>query len=184
MNLIGLSGKKHSGKSTVAQYLTRNKHYTEKAFANPLKRGIIEWFGIPDSSLFGSEEDKNTIIPNWGVSGRQLMQVIGTDVCRDYLPTLLPSVYDIWIRRMENDLKESSSDSIVISDCRFKDEIDLIKRLGGIVIRVERPTLTLIDSHSSETQVLETNYTIHNTGTVLELYTQVDSILSGRFSRS
>jgi hypothetical protein len=44
---------------------------------------------------------------------------------------------DIWIASLENKLR-NSTDDIVISDCRFPNEIRSIKDAGGIVIRVKR----------------------------------------------
>ena len=44
---------------------------------------------------------------------------------------------DIWIASLENKLR-TSKDNVVISDCRFPNEIKSIKNAGGIVIRVVR----------------------------------------------
>jgi hypothetical protein len=44
---------------------------------------------------------------------------------------------DIWIASMENKLR-TMQDDIVISDCRFPNEIKSIKNAGGLVIRVQR----------------------------------------------
>jgi hypothetical protein len=55
----------------------------------------------------------------------------GTEVCRRAFHD------DIWIASLENKLR-NSKDDIVISDCRFPNEIKSIKDAGGIVIRVVR----------------------------------------------
>ena len=44
---------------------------------------------------------------------------------------------DLWIASLENKLR-TSTDNIVISDCRFPNEIKSIKDAGGMVIRVKR----------------------------------------------
>ena len=44
---------------------------------------------------------------------------------------------DTWIASLENKLRKTTDD-VVISDCRFPNEIAAIKRAGGIVIRVHR----------------------------------------------
>jgi hypothetical protein len=44
---------------------------------------------------------------------------------------------DIWIASLENKLRKTTDD-VVISDCRFPNEIKAIKNAGGIVIRVVR----------------------------------------------
>jgi hypothetical protein len=44
---------------------------------------------------------------------------------------------DTWIASLENKLRQTTDD-VVISDCRFPNEIAAIKRAGGLVIRVHR----------------------------------------------
>jgi hypothetical protein len=60
-----------------------------------------------------------------------VLQLWGTEVCRKAYDD------DIWIASLENKIR-NSRDDIVISDCRFPNEIAAIKRAGGIVIRVTR----------------------------------------------
>jgi len=69
--------------------------------------------------------DMPTLTPRW------ILQYWGTEVCRRAFHD------DIWIAALENKLR-SSNDDIVISDCRFPNEIKSIKAAGGIVVRVVR----------------------------------------------
>ena len=62
---------------------------------------------------------------------RWVLQNWGTDVLRNAFHQ------DIWIASLENKLRKTRDD-IVISDCRFPNEILAIKNQGGIVIRVIR----------------------------------------------
>jgi hypothetical protein len=62
---------------------------------------------------------------------RWILQNWGTEVCRKNFHD------DIWIASLENRLRTSTND-IVISDCRFPNEIAAIKKAGGIVVRVVR----------------------------------------------
>ena len=48
-----------------------------------------------------------------------------------------PGHADTWIASLENKLRKTTDD-VVISDCRFPNEIAAIKSAGGIVIRVHR----------------------------------------------
>jgi hypothetical protein len=66
-----------------------------------------------------------TLTPRW------VLQYWGTEVCRRGFHD------DIWIASLENKLR-NSKDDIVISDCRFPNEIKSIKDAGGIVVRVAR----------------------------------------------
>jgi len=68
-------------------------------------------------------------MPN--LTPRWVLQYWGTEVCRRAFHD------DIWIASLENKLR-TSKDNIVISDCRFPNEIKSIKDAGGIVIRVKR----------------------------------------------
>ncbi|NBV66567.1 MAG: hypothetical protein EBR75_05795, partial [Actinobacteria bacterium] len=58
-------------------------------------------------------------------------QVWGTEVARRSFHD------DIWIAALENKLRKTTDD-VVISDCRFPNEIKSIRNAGGIVIRVVR----------------------------------------------
>jgi hypothetical protein len=60
-----------------------------------------------------------------------VLQQWGTEVCRKAFHD------DIWIASVENKLR-TSKDNIVISDCRFPNEIESIRRAGGKVVRIAR----------------------------------------------
>ena len=62
---------------------------------------------------------------------RLVLQLWGTEVCRRGFHD------DIWIASLENKLR-NSKDDIVITDCRFPNEITSIKNAGGQVVRVVR----------------------------------------------
>ena len=72
---------------------------------------------------------KRLNMPN--LTPRWILQYWGTEVCRRAFHD------DIWIAALENKLR-NSQDDIVISDCRFPNEIKSIKAAGGIVVRVAR----------------------------------------------
>jgi len=60
-----------------------------------------------------------------------VLQVWGTEVARRNFHD------DIWIASLENKLRKTTDD-VVISDCRFPNEIAAIKRAGGVVVQVKR----------------------------------------------
>jgi hypothetical protein len=62
---------------------------------------------------------------------RWILQQCGTEVCRAGFHD------DIWVASVENKLRQSKDD-IVITDCRFRNDVDAIKNAGGITIRVTR----------------------------------------------
>lgn len=141
--IIGICGFIGSGKDTVADYLTNFHGFRRESFANSLKDAVAHVFGWDRTLLEGRTKEARewrekqddwwtnrlgrVITPRW------VLQYWGTEVCRKGFHD------DIWIAALENKLR-SSKDDIVISDCRFPNEIKSIKDAGGIVIRVVRGT--------------------------------------------
>jgi hypothetical protein len=69
-----------------------------------------------------------TITPRW------VLQYWGTEVGRQAFHD------EIWIASLENKLR-NNQDDVVISDCRFPNEIAGIHRAGGVVVWVQRGPL-------------------------------------------
>jgi hypothetical protein len=73
-------------------------------------------------------------MPN--LTPRWILQYWGTEVCRKGFND------DIWIASLENKL-QNTTDNVVISDCRFVNEIAAIKNAGGKVVWVKRGRLPM-----------------------------------------
>jgi len=139
--IIGVCGFIGSGKDTVADYLTNFHGFRRESFANSLKDAVAHVFGWDRTMLEGRtkqarewrEQQDEWWSNRLGVSitPRWVLQYWGTEVCRKSFHD------DIWIASLENKLR-NSTDDIVISDCRFPNEIKSIKDAGGIVVRVVR----------------------------------------------
>jgi hypothetical protein len=140
--IIGICGFIGSGKDTIADYLTNFHGFRRESFANSLKDAVSQVFGWDRTMLEGrtkqSREWRDQVDPWWAerlkmpnLTPRWILQYWGTEVCRQGFHD------DIWIASLENKLR-ASQDNIVISDCRFPNEIKSIKNAGGIVIRVVR----------------------------------------------
>ena len=140
--IIGVCGFIGSGKDTIADYLVNIHQFRRESFANTLKDSISMVFGWDRDMLEGrtrqSREWREQVDPWWAerldmpdLTPRWVLQHWGTEVCRRAFHD------DIWIAALENKLR-NSQDDIVISDCRFPNEIKSIKDAGGIVIRVVR----------------------------------------------
>ena len=140
--IIGICGFIGSGKDTIADYLVNIHQFRRESFANTLKDAVSQVFGWDRDMLEGrtrqSREWRERVDPWWAkrlnmpdLTPRWVLQYWGTEVCRRAFHD------DIWIAALENKLR-SSNDDIVISDCRFPNEIKSIKAAGGIVIRVVR----------------------------------------------
>lgn len=144
--IIGLTGKKQSGKTTAADYLNENFDFAMRSFADPLK-GMA--FILLDECGLGSNDihDKEAPLPKLGVSYRKLLQSLGTEWGRNLVP-------DLWVICAENDLKHyTPSTSLVYDDVRFENEADFIRAKGGLVVHIERPGLVSNDPHESESGI-------------------------------
>jgi hypothetical protein len=140
--IIGICGFIGSGKDTVADYLTNFHGFRRESFANSLKDAVAQVFGWDRTMLEGrtkqAREWREQVDPWWSdrlklpeLTPRWVLQHWGTEVCRHGFHD------DIWIASLENKLRHSQDD-VVISDCRFPNEIAAIKRAGGQVVRVVR----------------------------------------------
>lgn len=140
--IIGVCGFIGSGKDTIADYLVNFHEFRRESFANTLKDAVAAVFGWDRTMLEGrtkeAREWREQVDPWWAarldmptLTPRWVLQYWGTEVCRKSFHD------DIWIASLENKIR-NSKDNVVISDCRFPNEIASIKNAGGIVVRVVR----------------------------------------------
>lgn len=139
--IIGISGFQSSGKDTIADYLVKEHGFVKLSFASALKDIVAIIFGWSRERLEGLKvEDRQwreEIDPKWAktlnipvLTPRYVLQYLGTEVFRNHFHT------DIWTKIVENQL--SFYENIVVSDCRFANEIEMIKQNGGKIIQVHR----------------------------------------------
>ena len=140
--IIGVCGLIGSGKDTIADYLQNIHQFRRESFAHTLKDAVAAVFGWDRELLEGRTKEsrawREQVDPWWAerlniphLTPRWVLQYWGTEVARKSFHD------DTWIASLENKLRKTHDD-IVISDCRFPNEIAAIKRAGGIVIRVTR----------------------------------------------
>jgi hypothetical protein len=143
--IIGVVGFISSGKDTVADYLQNFHEFRRESFASTLKDAVAAVFGWDRVLLEGrtkeAREWREEVDPWWAerlnmptLTPRWVLQYWGTEVCRRSFHD------DIWISSLENKIR-NSKDNIVISDCRFPNEISSIKRAGGKIVWVQRGPL-------------------------------------------
>ena len=208
--IIGVCGFIGSGKDTIADYLTNFHGFRRESFANTLKDAVSYVFGWDRTMLEGrtkqAREWREQVDPWWAerlnmpdLTPRLMLQLWGTEVCRRGFHD------DIWIASLENKLR-NSTDNIVISDCRFPNEIKSIKDAGGIIVWVRRgelpewyedavnanrgengnfswatsrSRLEKLGIHASETAWVGTNfdYVLENSGSIDDLFTQVKGLV-------
>lgn len=143
--ILGVCGLIGSGKDTIADYLVNFHEFRRDSFASSLKDAVSFVFGWDREMLEGrtkqSREWRERVDPWWSkrlnmpnLTPRWILQYWGTEVCRKGFHD------DIWIASLENKL-QNTTDNVVISDCRFANEIDAIKKAAGKVIWVKRGSL-------------------------------------------
>jgi hypothetical protein len=202
--IIGVCGFIGSGKDTIADYLVNFHEFRRESFASTLKDAVAAVFGWDRTMLEGrtkeAREWREQVDPWWAerlsmptLTPRWVLQYWGTEVCRRAFHD------DIWIASLENKLR-NSKDHVVISDCRFPNEIASIKNAGGQIIWVQRGELpdwyqTAVDAnrgsnvainelkmrkiHASETAWVGTEFDLilDNNGTIDDLYNQAKDLV-------
>ena len=174
MKLIGLIGKARSGKDTVAQYLFEQYGFTRLAYADPVKLAAQQIFGLSHNQTW-DDKLKEVEIPYWGMTPRQMFQKLGTDATHPVFGR------DVWMKRwfMAYDVLKDTDD-IVVPDVRYDLELQGIRNLGGVLIRIERGEglSGQEGAHISENGItIDPDFVIHNNGSLHQLYDAVESIL-------
>jgi hypothetical protein len=215
-SIIGIVGFIGSGKDTVADYLVNFHRFKRESFANSLKDAASVVFGWNRELLEGRTNQsriwRETKDEWWSkrlgceVTPRWVLQYWGTEVVRKHFHD------DMWIASLENRLR-SSKDDIVITDCRFPNEITAIRSAGGQVVRIKRgPEPAWFDDaksmnkgpsrnmswalskhnieklgvHASETAWVGQKFdvVVNNDGTLDELYTQIEREITNDLVRN
>lgn len=142
--VIGLTGKAHSGKDTVGEVLQRGYGFFTHSWAEPLKQAASHIFGL-GLEHFHNQELKEIRNEYWGMTPREMLLVLGTEACRDVIDN------DIWIKRgmMEIQNRLDNGAHVVVTDTRFPNEAEAIKKMGGYIIEVVRPEGSLEVNHRS-----------------------------------
>ena len=124
------------------------------AFADVLKEFAVDVLGLEYHQVYGTNKEKNSPTHlSWGnmptgnkegmMTGREVLQYFGSDICRKMYENIW---FDACIRRIRKDNPELA----LISDVRFSNEILGIKEAGGIVFGLPRDIVNGKDTHSSE----------------------------------
>jgi hypothetical protein len=180
--LIGIIGLKRSGKDTTADYLCKKHGFIKYSFANPLKKGCMEMFGFTYDQVFGDAKDE--IHPVWNCTPRDILKIMGTEVCQYDLQKYVPSFNEIgrliWVKRFEQwyaQVSPTDNDfKVVIPDVRFVHEAESIVKMGGEIWRVDRPGMDVGDLHASEKEMFNIQYIklLTNDKDLNYLYSQID----------
>jgi hypothetical protein len=169
--VVALSGLAGSGKSTLADYLIERHGYVRVKFAGPLKK-MMQAIGLSDEQIEGPLKEVPAPLLQ-GKTPRYAMQTAGTEWGRALIGE------DFWTGLWTSTANEvlAQGKRVVCDDCRFDNEADAVRDIGGVVLQlVGRGGLP--GMHSSE-QGCDVDLVIHNASTVADLRERADQLLFG-----
>lgn len=155
-SVIGILGEKEAGKDTTAEILIEAFGYVRRAFGDPLKREAA--FALDHG--FSSFSASTGVIPPSDIAEilislqgrgflvfekptipaiRRLLQWWGTEFRRSIDP-------DYWVKQVDVDLPEM----LVVSDVRFPNEMDFVRKYNGLLIKIARPKVVSIETASEK----------------------------------
>lgn len=167
-----------SGKSTIAAYLAREYGYQIRPFAAPIKRvgmAFLLEFGLePAEAERLLYRDKHEVIPGLGVTGRHLLETLGTEWARDHIRE------DIWPTIWDNQRAACGGNRIIVDDLRRLNEAEALQAIGASIWHVYCPGLPP-PTHLSTGGELDsyagfTGYLV-NDGTIPDLEQAVEALL-------
>jgi len=184
--IVAISGKIGSGKSTVGEIFEKNGFELD-SFAKSVKdiccilfgydRNIIEGSTPEDRKWRETIDKKNTNLIGKDFTPRDAMVLVGTEFGRNMIHP------NIWIETLFN--RYDKNKHLLITDLRFPNEYEEIKKRGGIVIRINRHNLTKLTNLNSSNHISECaldnhnfDYVINNDGTLYDLETNVLNIIN------
>lgn len=190
MILIGLSGKRGSGKDLTASMLQVIQKRMDPSYPGPgseskmpdpfqilkfadiVKEVTAMVTGRPLSKMY-TQEGKTTYMPEFGMTIGEAQQKIGTEGMRKGFHE------EVWV--LATLKKAVPGGDYLITDVRFPNEVMAIHQAGGIVLRLEGDPLqqqgdgTRDDNHISETALDDYpfEYVIKNDGTKDQLFNKI-----------
>lgn len=145
--IISLSGLQGSGKDTVADILCERYGYKRISFAASLKDAVASVFcwdrEMLEGRTAGARAQREQVDEWWstrlqmpGLTPRRVLQEWGTDVMRNNFHS------DIWVASLERQIMTAPANArFVITDCRFPNELNILRRLNAAIWWIHRGIL-------------------------------------------
>lgn len=172
--IVGIMGRKRSGKDTIGAYLSREHGYVTTAFAAPLKEALFLMDPLVTDNGLRISDLVQTV--GWEAAKskpevRRSLQRFG-DAARFLQP-------DIFVRTLVDQLPGADAPDlrVVVTDVRRLNEARALAEVGAMLVRVRRPEVEDGDTHPSETEFMQYDGPVReilNSGTLAELYAAVD----------
>jgi hypothetical protein len=153
--LIGISGKIGSGKTYLANTVCKNhNNFIRIAFGDFVKCEASTRYGLELDKFYNGKTDSLPepieIEGRVAHTYRDVLQLFGTEVARK-------ESTDYWVQQVQEYISSNDGGKhLIIDDVRFPNEADMVKDLGGFLVRLHRypgwtPPEGADMSHSSET---------------------------------
>lgn len=176
--LLGLVGKAGSGKDTLADELVK-RGWVKIAFADALKQICIDYLGCSYDDVY-TQEGKMKYNAEWGMTNREILQRVGTEAMRNgFHPDTWVKILKIRVQKLLDEGRR-----VIVTDCRFGNECQMVKDLGGVVLEITRnnakSNLTESEQHHISEKPLDRKYisfTVENNGTIEDMVNLFESRL-------
>lgn len=160
--IIGIAGKKKSGKTTVANMLQWLMIGPSRQinFADALKDEVCQAIGCSREYVENHKDNFRLILQGWGT---------------DFRRKLFSENY--WVNKLEDKITKTAHPChFIIADVRFINEAEMVKRHGGTIIYIVRDQDKEVDSHPSEKEMesIKVDRVILNSKTLVELQEMVN----------
>jgi len=187
--LIALGGQLRAGKDEVAQHLANKHGYVVMGMSDNLNQALLAlnpWINTamayPEVQRYREYHDAiGYVEAKKNPEVRRLLQVLGTEVGRNMISQ------DVWVNMAERTIREhwAQNKKVVITAVRFPNEIEMVRRLGGTTVWIERASEARTDAqgdilaHASENSVSADDFEhfLDNDSTLDELFLKVDEAL-------
>lgn len=178
--IISITGNMGVGKDTMADYIVARYGFVKISMSDGFKRIAKEVYEFSDEQLWGPSEARNRPDMRYPredgtyLTARIVTQLLGSELSR----LAYPETWVVYIKRVIEKIesgsfytvqqgpyeipgKKSGYRGIVVSGCRFLNEIEGLKSVGAITVRLNRPALAVetflttgIQNHVSEAEQL------------------------------
>lgn len=205
MRIISFAGKAGSGKTTAALHAIEKFGGTKIALGDAVKKEVAEFLTqcgaeFEHRHLYGTQADKDehviVHVDDWiktplqarivinrhtikadkliSITYRKLMQMWGTEYRRAQNPAY-------WCNRAAEKIHRAEG-LVFLDDVRFADEAEMVIKLGGMVVRIDRPGGPRVSNPAHESETALDNYEhyhwmILNNGSLDEYKAEVERML-------
>jgi hypothetical protein len=199
--IIGLHAQAGAGKDAFADRLVEKHGFVKRGFAAPLYEEIADAFRVTvpwmqdrsrkeepqrelrltqcaDGDFVECMRDRDIPVSLW-LSPRQVLQWWGTEFRRS-------QDNDYWLKRMAvfcRAAHDTGAKGVAVPDTRFENEAQFIHDAGGVVIRIERTGLPVVESGHVSSKKFPPHlidYTVWNDRRLADLHNIVDRFMAYR----